>query len=336
MVQWIRLFRRDVDKADLDAEIESHLAMAAVDKLERGVDPESGRQQARREFGSISVVKDVTREIWGWLWLDRLGQDIRYALRQIRRSSRHASSKVQFREPDDHMTRRHFRFKPLASVVLLLASLPAAPYSVQTHEQLIDLAWRDQIRPILQKRFPGITEPQLQEAHAYAYGGSAIQDYGYYPFGNAFFSDLTHYVRSGDFVLSLLHDAKTPDDLAFAIGALSHYIGDNLGHRYAVNQSVPVEFPKLEKKYGPAVNYAQSPHAHVRTEFAFDVNQFSKDRFAPSGYLQHVGLEVSGPLLRTVFYQTYGLDLRDLVGNRTTASRLSPLRPQFYPSHRLG
>src|ERR1700733_5132337 len=149
------------------------------------------------------------------------------------------------------MIRLTTRFKALALLaLLLLITTRASPYSVQTHEEIIDLAWKNSIRPILLKRFPNLTDAQLQEAHAYAYGGCAIQDLGYYPFGNAFFSALTHYVRSGDFVLSLLRNAKTPDELAFAIGSLSHYLGDSIGHSSAVNLAVPVEFPKLERKYG--------------------------------------------------------------------------------------
>ncbi|HEY6412417.1 MAG TPA: zinc dependent phospholipase C family protein [Edaphobacter sp.] len=187
---------------------------------------------------------------------------------------------------------------------------------------IIDLAWKNSIRPVLIKRFPNVTEAQLQEAHAYAYGGSAIQDFGYYPFGNAFFSDLTHYIRSGDFVLSLLRNAQNANDLAFAIGSLSHYIGDNIGHGDAVNHAVPIEFPRLQKKYGSVVNYSQGPHPHVQTEFAFDINQLSKGRFAPSAYLDHVGLEVPMPLLRTAFYETYGLSLPDIVGSRETSIRI--------------
>src|ERR1700753_3342489 len=115
------------------------------------------------------------------------------------------------------MTRRTMRFKALALLaLLLLITARGSPYSVQTHEEIIDLAWKNSIRPILLKRFPNLTDAQLQEAHAYAYGGCAIQDPRAHPFGNAFFSDLTHYVRSGDFVLSLLRNAQTPDDLAFA------------------------------------------------------------------------------------------------------------------------
>lgn len=219
------------------------------------------------------------------------------------------------------MKQRNKLIPALALFVLLFATHPAVPYSVQTHEALIDLAWQQSIRPLLLKRYPGLTEAQLQEAHSYAYGGSAIQDFGYYPFANKFFSDLTHYVRAGDFVLALLRDAQNPNELAFAIGALSHYIGDVIGHNQAINHSVPVEFPNLEKKYGPTVNYAEDPHAHVRTEFAFDINQLTKRRFAPSAYLRHVGLQVATRPLRQAFFETYGLNLTDIIGTRDTALR---------------
>src|SRR6266702_3372083 len=71
--------------------------------------------------------------------------------------------------------------KALALLVLLLTATRGVPYAVQTHEQLIDLAWNQSIRPLLLKRFPTLTEAQIREAHAYAYGGCAIQDFGYYP-----------------------------------------------------------------------------------------------------------------------------------------------------------
>ncbi len=219
------------------------------------------------------------------------------------------------------MTRRTYLIQIVALLTLFFAARPGIPYSIQTHEELIDLAWKASIRPILLKHYPTLTEPQLLEAHAYAYGGCAIQDFGYYPFGNKFFSDLTHYVRSGDFVLALLRNAKTPDELAFAIGSLSHYIGDTIGHSAAVNVSVPVEFPNLQKKFGHNVNYAENPHAHVQTEFAFDINQLTKGRFAPSDYIKHVGLEVPRSLLANAFFETYGLHLPHIMGNRKAAIR---------------
>ena len=184
---------------------------------------------------------------------------------------------------------------------------PAGAYSVLTHEQLIDLTWDSSIVPLLLSRYPTLTPAEIKHARAFAYGGCVIQDIGYYPFGDRFFSNLTHYVRSGDFVVNLFRNAGNADELAFAIGALSHYIGDAIGHSTATNLAVPVEFPKLRDKFGNTVNYAEGAHQHVQTEFAFDINEIAKSRFAPVHYLRHVGLEVPTKQLALAFYQTYGL-----------------------------
>ena len=183
-----------------------------------------------------------------------------------------------------------------------------------THEELIDLAWNDSIRPLLLARFPASTDAELVVAHSFAYGGSAVQDMGYYPFGKKFFSNLTHYVRSGDFVARLLRDARTLNEYAFAIGALSHYLGDSIGHSHAVNLATAIEFPKLKAKYGDSVTYGESPHSHIRTEFAFDVEQLSDRAFAPSAYLEYVGFRVPRKFLREVFIATYGIDIADVLG----------------------
>jgi hypothetical protein len=196
-------------------------------------------------------------------------------------------------------------------LLLLSLSLPlrAHAYSLLTHEQLIDLTWQQSIVPLLLSRYPTLTPAQLEHARAYAYGGCVIQDIGYYPFGDSSFSNLTHYVRSGDFVVNLFRNAGNADELAFAVGALSHYIGDTIGHSQATNISVPVEFPKLGRKYGPSVNYAQGEQQHVRTEFGFDINEIANHRVAPARYLDHVGLEVPTRQLALAFYQTYGLNV---------------------------
>src|SRR6516165_3276307 len=130
-------------------------------------------------------------------------------------------------------------------LALLAASAPGFAYSLLTHEQIIDLTWDDSIVPLLLSRYPGLTQAQLDEARAYAYGGCVIQDIGYYPFGQASLSNLTHYVRAGDFVVNLFRNAHNANELAFAIGALSHYIGDSIGHSEATNLAVAVEFPEL-------------------------------------------------------------------------------------------
>jgi hypothetical protein len=196
-------------------------------------------------------------------------------------------------------------------LLLLSCFLPfrVHAYSLLTHEQLIDLTWQQSIVPLLLSRYPTLTPAQLEHARAYAYGGCVIQDIGYYPFGDPSFSNLTHYVRSGDFVVNLFRNAGNADELAFAVGALSHYIGDTIGHSQATNISVPVEFPKLGRKYGRSVNYAQGEQQHVRTEFGFDINEIANHRVAPAHYLDHVGLEVPTRQLALAFYQTYGLSI---------------------------
>src|SRR5579872_2818432 len=134
-------------------------------------------------------------------------------------------------------------------IVVLLSSIALRAYSVLTHEEIVDLVWTSELRPLLLQRFPTLTEDQIKEAHAYAYGGSVIQDLGYYPFGSRQFSDLVHYVRTGDFVLELLHQSQDANEYAFALGALSHYASDIDGHP-AVNEAVALRYPKLRAKYG--------------------------------------------------------------------------------------
>jgi hypothetical protein len=212
------------------------------------------------------------------------------------------------------------------ALVVFLALLAAAPlglgYSFLTHETIIDMAWNSSIVPVLKSRYPNLTDEQLIEAHAYAYGGSVIQDAGYYPFGHPAFSDLAHYVRTGDFITNLIHESRNVNELAFSLGALSHYVGDTIGHRYAVNIAVPQEFHDLEEVYGPVVTFEQGEHQHVRTEFAFDIDQLSHARFAPAAYYRRVGFRVPRRLLERAFYATYGLRLHTIVGDEVTSIRI--------------
>jgi hypothetical protein len=203
-------------------------------------------------------------------------------------------------------------------LVLLMSSGNGFSYSVLTHEEIIDLAWLAEIKPLLVHRFPKLTDDQIKDAHAYAYGGSVIQDLGYYPFGSKEFSNLTHYVRSGDFVLELLRQSKDANEYAFALGALSHYIADIDGHP-AVNQSVAITYPKLRAKYGTSVRYAQNETAHLKTEFGFDTLQVAKNRYAPEQYHDFIGFKVSEPLLERVFPVIYGLDLKDVLAHEDLA-----------------
>jgi Zinc dependent phospholipase C len=205
----------------------------------------------------------------------------------------------------------------LLAVIALIAFWPltAAAYSVLSHEAIIDSAWDTNIKPLLLKRFPDATADELREAHGYAYGGAIIQDMGYYPHGSIFFSDLAHYVRSGDFVLALIHDSKDLNEYAFALGAMAHYAADVDGHRLGTNRAVPVLYPKLKKKHGDFVTYEDDPLAHVKTEFGFDVLEVAKQRYAPESYHDFIGFQVAAPLLEQAFHETYGLDLRKTLSN---------------------
>jgi hypothetical protein len=193
-----------------------------------------------------------------------------------------------------------------------------AAYSVLTHEEVVDLAWKDNLLPLLKQRFPTATDAELKKAHAFAYGGSLIQDMGYYPFGNKYFSDLTHYVRSGDFIASLLKQSSDLNEYAFALGALAHYSADNAGHP-TINQVVAIQFPKLQRKFGKEVTYADDPKAHIRTEFGFDVTQVAKNRYTSDAYHDFIGFEVSKPLLERAFLDTYGIPLSDVISDEDLA-----------------
>src|SRR6266705_2507328 len=133
---------------------------------------------------------------------------------------------------------------------LLFCSPLGNSYSVLTHEEIVDLLWKQKIQPLLLKRFPDATEEDLRKAHAYAYGGCVLQDMGYYP---------------------------------FALGALAHYASDVSGHPI-INRITAIEFPRLAKKYGKEVTYANDPKAHIRTEFGFDMVQVAKNRYTSDSY----------------------------------------------------
>jgi len=201
----------------------------------------------------------------------------------------------------------------VAMSVLLVCALSqvCTSYSILTHEQIVDLLWDEQIKPLLLQKYPGATADDLLAAHAYAYGGCLIQDMGYYPFGNRLFSDLVHYVRSGDFVQALLSEATDVNEYAFALGALAHYSGDITGHP-SVNAAVAQGFPKLKAKYGPQVTFAQNRKAHIQTEFGFDVVQVAKQRYTSDSFHNFIGFQVSKPVLERAFLKTYGIELKDV------------------------
>lgn len=206
----------------------------------------------------------------------------------------------------------------VALCCIFLLSNEGSAFSVLTHEFIIDFLWKDHITPVLLSKFPNTTPDELKQAHAYAYGGSVIQDLGYYPFGQEYFSDLSHYVRSGDFVMNLLAEASNVREYAFALGALAHYSADLRGHP-AVNHAVALTYPQLAKKYGPAITYEQNHSAHLAVEFGFDVYQVAMNRFSFDDYHNFIGFEVSEALLQRAFLRTYGISLHEAIRQENLA-----------------
>ncbi|SPE33639.1 conserved membrane hypothetical protein [Candidatus Sulfopaludibacter sp. SbA3] len=83
---WRRFFRKPVPDADLEEELQAHLAIETKQLMDRGVPREQAELEARRLFGSRALVLEVTREVRGPRAFARFGQDIRYAARVLRRA----------------------------------------------------------------------------------------------------------------------------------------------------------------------------------------------------------------------------------------------------------
>ena len=207
--------------------------------------------------------------------------------------------------------------KWILSVVILLGltARPAAAYSVLTHQANVDSTWEPCMLPLLKSRYPGATAEELIEAKAYAYGGSILQDMGYYPFGSELFTNLTHYVRSGDFVRNLLDEARGRNEYAFALGALAHYAADINGHPAGTNKAMPSVYPELKAKFGNDITYEEAPIQHTQLEFAFDVVQVASGRYRTADYQRSIGFKVDKPVLERAFLKTYGLELGQVIFN---------------------
>lgn len=200
-------------------------------------------------------------------------------------------------------------------VMMLFFALPSRAYSILAHEAIIDASWKSDLLPLIRQKYPNLTEPEVKMAHSYAYGGAMVADMGYMPFGNGFFTDLLHYVRSGDFVQALIRDAQNVNEYAFALGALSHYMADQYGHSLATNRNIPLIYPKLQKKFGDFITYADDHKSHSRMEFSYDVLQTGRGSYTTEGYHDFIGFNISVPVLEKAFYETYGQKLDGIFSN---------------------
>src|SRR6266850_2047457 len=76
-------WRRKQQDRELEEEVRKHLEMAAKERIERGEDQREAERAARREFGNVGLVKETTRDVWGWRWIEDFGEDARYGIRTL-------------------------------------------------------------------------------------------------------------------------------------------------------------------------------------------------------------------------------------------------------------
>ena len=205
------------------------------------------------------------------------------------------------------------------AALLLMIPAPCQAFSVLAHQAVVDQAWDGTLLPAVRKRFPNATQKELEDARAYARGGSHLPDLGYFPLGSHLFTDLLHYVRTGDFYERSVKEAGSAQEYAFALGMLAHYEVDTIGHPEATNLAVPIIYPELAEKYGASATYADSPSAHLETEFRFDVLQLAHRHEVPNLFEHSIEFQVPREFLERVFQETYGLKLEDLFVNYDVA-----------------
>ena len=86
---WLRLqtlFRRERAEQRLADEVQFHLEQQIAENIAAGMNPQEARYAAMRTFGNPTFLKEETRETWGWIWLEQIAQDLRYAARMLRKS----------------------------------------------------------------------------------------------------------------------------------------------------------------------------------------------------------------------------------------------------------
>jgi hypothetical protein len=203
------------------------------------------------------------------------------------------------------------RIVALLLLAVLAAPAPADAFSVLAHQAVVDRSWDGTIAPEIRRRFPAAAL-DADRARSFAYGGSHVADLGYFPLGDTLFTELLHYVRTGDFIRALLAAARDPNEYAFALGALAHYVADTTGHPEATNKIVAQLYPELREEFGERVTYADDHGAHLQTEFRFDVLQMARAKGGQDLLHHSLQFEVATRPLDEAFHQTYGLRLDDL------------------------
>ena len=102
-------WRREARETELDEEVRTHLDMATQARVERGANQKEAERAARREFGNVGLMKDVTRDVWGRRWLEDLMEDALYGLRMLRKNPAFAATAILTLAPGHWSEHRHLQ-----------------------------------------------------------------------------------------------------------------------------------------------------------------------------------------------------------------------------------
>ena len=174
-MSWWRFFARR--RSDLAEEIEAHLRMAVRDRVERGETPVEARAAAAKEFGNVPLMKDVTRETWGWEWLESGMQDLKYALRRLMKSPGFTIAAIATLALGIGANTAIFELLD----TVLLQSLPVANPQELAEVRLVDM---DKARGSVSSGYPVVTNPiweKLREDHQGFSGDCRMEGYRFQP-----------------------------------------------------------------------------------------------------------------------------------------------------------
>ncbi len=138
-------------RQELDDELQSHLAMAAQERVDKGEDKDEAAHAARREFGNMGLVKDVTREMWGWGWLADLQEDLRFGARVLHKSPGFAIVAILSLALGIGAT---------TSVFSVVYGVLMNPYPYAHSDRMVHLVVHDNAG---NRRFVNLNGPQLQQ-----------------------------------------------------------------------------------------------------------------------------------------------------------------------------
>src|SRR5260370_15118799 len=167
-------WRRKQQERELEEEVRRHLEMAAKERAERGEDKREAERAARREFGNVGLVKEVTRDVWGWRWLRDVADDARYGLRMLLKNPGFAIVAILSLALGIDAT---------TAVFSVVYGVLVNPYPYADSDRMVHLTFRDNAG---NRRVVNLNGPQLQqlrqapsvESSPRIDGGELITTYG--------------------------------------------------------------------------------------------------------------------------------------------------------------